>query len=630
MNKREKEIQEVLDRHVTLGVEAIFSAIYTGPGDDTISFYHLGNRIMMVMQVPMTFVVIKYVNDVPAEYYRTNHHPIHKKIVDKSIVKAISNPDRYFFNVWHRADDTSPISKYYLVALRADSSYRFEPMAVHKKVGPSIDVWTAASYKLGEILDGNRYLKYGDAFLLKLPRTLDGLERHERERLSTHAIGCAAGIDEEVKNYFDNALLKNSTRYDLSEHGVLDKVFQKIERNISRIGSRSHTTSAPKLTNFLLFSRDYFCDHGKSWRHGGNYNYNIRILLCSKQRAEIASYFEWMGSNRLLCESSFASQIDKTQSKLGATNILREINDLFWGYIEDGRIQELLVILSAYFSKYARSMADPVFEGASFYSAPFSNDLGLRRVFHDEKIPNTLRDLEENDIRVNDMLRVITCHYVMQGFVLGNDDPESMLQVMLNPIEVGGKVWAVAAFVTKNRSFGSKLQIPNNLANYESVWSKNYHIYRDINERFKKNLRTYMNRFFEETIGIIFVRWISDLKRGAKTSSRADLEDSLNRALNFLSCVFPYNVVQARIRYVPSKCFPWPSSAEDSLVEGESRHDRRALLGEHVAVYVDATELSCFPAAPGVSLKATAQFVDATDVAVAMTDATIRWAVPQT
>jgi len=207
-------------------------------------------------------------------------------------------------------------------------------------------------------------------------------------------------------------------------------------------------------------------------------------------------------------------------------------------------------------------------------------------------------------------------------------EDQTYLQIMLNPIEVGGRVWAVAGYATRSKDPRSEFASGKDIDQYDKYWSMNYHIYRDVNERMKKNLRTYMNRFYENFVAKQYEQWLYTLTSGGmkdgQKRSLTEAQDELNRILRSLSCVFPYNVVEGELKRTEEGI---PVPASESALEDPETGDkaRRALAGKHWATYMSVTDYSRFPPAPGVD--DTKTFVDIVDVAVAMTDRTIRLVV---
>lgn len=616
-----QEMEAMLNRQIILGVEAVYSAIYSGPKIETLSFHHILNRVMMLVQVPMTFVIMKHVEgNTYTEYFRTNRHPRHSEDIVKSIKS--SKPENYF-PLWH----TDEHEDFYLLVLKADSGregYKFPPLNVLKDITSEMNLWDLASYKLNAIFDAQNFSKYpgfskGIQEIIKSTRdslvSNDGKNSTVRMRVN--------GMYREKKDAFDEKLLRSNTDFkfqNLNRFGVIDRIFSKIKDNIWDVNDTvGGLDEMPTLTNFMLFARDYYDTPNHNWRHG-DYNYNLRMLVCDSQKLEIAQFLRGFLQNEESLRLRYKKELQLV-SNARSKKLAFEAEEVFWDYLrrgEDG-INDLLQILSEYLGEKTRSMADPVFDGVSFHRQPFANDGGMARCFNEkDELPASFSDLPPKSEIRHDLIRVILCQYLFDGMAAyANLANNLQLQIMLNPVEIGGRVWGVVAYTTRSFSPDTILAAKEDINNYEIFWLKNYHIYRDINERMKKNLRSYMNQLYENTVASRYVDVVNEFGLSTANYKISDLENSINRELWLLSCMFPYDVLKVRVRR-DEDTFPLPNSLSET-----GRH--RALAGRYWASHVEIdVSSSPFPAAPGVPSDATGVFVDRTDVAVAMSEALLR------
>ena len=615
------KLELMLRRQVILGIESIFSAVYSGPSLNTLSFTHILNRVMMLVQLPLTFVVVKREGDgAYAEYFRTNHHKRHQSAIDRA--RDDAQPSQYF-PIWH-SDSDEKEDKFYLLVLKADKSYEFKQLSRVDKVENSMNSWEIGSYKLSLIFDRSNYNHYRgfiDEVLTTIRKTkiVDDSKSDDLKSNDAHD----GAIREKIKAEFDRNLLSNKGSFlykDLRKNGVLDKVFQKIARNISDVNS-DRGRDSKGLTNFLLFVRDYHNTPAGPWRHN-SYDYSLRILLCDSQREEVRKFLRQLRDEKKVRRDRYMEELAEIEG--GPKSLATEIDEHFWAVLETGDAGEdkLLNILGGYLGKNVRSMADPVFDGLSFYRQPFANDGGIARCFPpNSTLPKSIRELQPDSESVADLLRVVLCQYLFDYMAApqkGDDPAKLQLQIMLNPIEVGGRVWGVVAYATRSHNPGEQLRTERDLESYDSYWSKNYHIYRDVNERMKKNLRSYMNAFYENFVAGLFGDWMKSLVT-QRNGTLVQVQNNLNHQLGLLACVFPYDVVKVELKKVDEDR-PVPSS---SVREWE----RRAMAGRCWAAFVSVTKQAVFPVAPGVLSDSTIGFVDATDVAVAMTDMLLRGAV---
>ncbi|MFP8778091.1 hypothetical protein [Hydrogenophaga sp. RWCD_12] len=628
-----KKLESMLHRQITLGVESIFSAVYSGPSLRTLSFTHVLNRVMMLVQLPITFVVMKRDESGGySEYFRTNHHRRHIEIIDKA--KDNADP-RNYFPLWHSSDEFEK-NNFALLVLKADKSYNFEQLLVVDSVSSKMNFWDVGSYKLSQIFKKDNYGHY-QGFVDRILMTVDntGANIKSSSDGDDQVVGRNINLSDDerlnffdqFKSEFDRNLLSNmglSEYTDLRKWGVLDKVFKKIKKNITDVNSES-TSREYGLTNFLLFARDYHDFPRDKLRHGC-YDYSLRILLCDSQKEEIKKkFFAGLKKQKGIYRNRYADELSGIDG--GVKKLAMEIDEYFWSVLESGEAGEerLIDLLGEYFGVGVRSMADPVFDGLSFYRQPFANDGGIARCFSPGvSRPDTIQELLPNTEELNDLLRVICCQYLFDYMATpgkAGNGTKLQLQVMLNPVEIGGRVWGVVAYATRSHNPNTYIKQEDDIRLYESYWTKNYHIYRDVNERMKKNLRSYMNSFYENFVARIYVRVMEKISSDQAQVHRrlVDIENGLNRQLGLLACVFPYDVVKVEFRK-DKDLYPVPSSRGPEL-------ECRAMAGRRWAAYVRAEGQEMFPVTPGVSPSSTSAFVDTKDVAVAMTDMLLREAV---
>jgi hypothetical protein len=641
-----KLLNRILDYQITLGAEALFDGVFSGPNPEQQSFHHLLNRVMMMAQVPITFIVYRNPGDgSPYEQtYIANRHPRHREKIE------IKYKDAHQY-LTHMIPLWGVSSNHYILVLKADS-YSFPELPRIEHIHLVDDAWSAAAYKIGKIFGAEQYDVYGPNFLRYLVESINRVEAPESSKRLP-----PMPMDKIAKQKFDRWILESATRWEVRGRGLIDRIFSKIEKNIISIANNEHNKQG-RLTNFILFSRDYDArvNDGNivDNKRYSDYDYNLRILLGSRQRQEIENHLRgWRESSiKDERERRYKNQLVKV-SNVSAKSLAIQVSDWFWELIQNDTMENrdlqgvnfLIDNLGAYFGPNARSMADPVFDGVSFFREPFANDGGMGRCFHKEPgnvtevIPSELSHVD--DVRKRDLLRIVTCQYLFESMATsaGNVEDGNHLQIMLNPLEVGGRVWGVVGYVTRSQGHEQKFMMDKQIWNYHHYWLQNYHVYGNVNERMKKNLRTHMNRFYESSVADVYNEWAMSKYKEYEQYLQAEAStervkrpvppnvSELKARMRELSCVFPYDVIELEPRLYPNDEWPTPLS-EDVLGSGVDAppEARTAPLALGLGVIVSAVPESCFPDAPGGR---TGFFVDAVDVAVTMTDGITREVVKQ-
>lgn len=618
-------LEIAVSNHIRLGAEAVFSGVFSGPSPNSLSFHHLLNRVMVVAQVPVTFIIFSTDSEPLREVYRSNNHPRHRAELDAVSEEAALRMD-LMIPLWDE------VGKYKLLVIKADD-YQFLPLIRQKQIPENPNAWDLAAYKIEKLLDGNQYKAYGPKFRSFFFRSIEKVDRGKTDRKVSKRLFAVPGSDF-IKEHFDTTMLKHDTRWRVLGRGVVDRIYTKLEKNILSISNPDNSNG--RLTNFVLFARDY-SNVDEGWLRYGCYDYRLRLMLGSRQKEEIRRHLrEWSrGGERYWREERFLQQVDRIADKGAAGMLAREVSDEFWRLLLSGDhgIDRLVDNLGDYFSKNSRSIADPVFDGVSFFRAPFAKDAGMGRCFDPgagRVIPDSFGDVLDQDT-INDLLRIVTCQYIFESMATHSEDRDGFLQIMLNPIEVGGRVWGVVGYVTRSRSPDVKFSdAPDGheyVSSYNAYWLQNYHIYQDVNERMKKNLRTYMNRFYEAAVAKAYAGVLRKLLSKADSEPGVDEDPvarekevcrELSQRFEALSCYFPYDVVKGEIRMSPLHKLVVPDSGRGVLGDGEPMESARtALFALGWGFLVDTEAASCFPDAPGGR---SGGFVDAVDVAVAMTE----------
>jgi hypothetical protein len=650
------QLLEVIDHHIKLTVEAIYTGMFAGPSPASVSFRHILSRIMILLQEPVTFVLFK-TNELGdrQEVYRANKHRRHKKYIDEKIAQAIdshSQVQSFFFDVFGMG--------YELLCLIAEADkqgrYQFNPLVVRSE-NPALLRWEIASYKLRKILEIEPFLIYKKRFATDLLGTLQRCADHEKSDTEADEIGSREGQLEDFYhpdydqarldgyNQFVQDLSRNTSEYSqLSQYGVIDKVFSKLKDNLLAIAaggfrppdSDSEVDERLPLTNFILFARDY---SEPIRRHGGDYDYQLRLIVCSRQETEWRHAFaHWKEFPHAISRESYLKLFDLPvqASSQEEVQLIRQtakrVNEYFWRFIDDGNIDAIIKVLKAPLSSSARSMADPVFDGVSYFRDPFSEG-GIKRCFaptddFKEDLKRQLQTLnsqsfDQQSSSWSDVLRVVACHYLFDAMTDPTTDKSQRasksdrLRIMLNPIEVGGRVWGVIGYLTQNYEIDPNAQNKDLIA-FDLYWRQNYHVYQDVNSRVKKNLRVDFLRLYEQTVSQTVTQMLEESIVHNKAYGRVNsqvFQELINHRLSALTCYFPYSSVKITFRKVfGPEDSPEPHGTLDQVTSRRfaiSGDKGDGTYGEYSSVFN-----LCYPEPPAMKVGAGEKFINLTNLAV--------------
>jgi hypothetical protein len=621
-------LQNIIDRQIALSVEAVWACLHAGPDPKSISFRHILNRIMILIQSPVTFVLFQNSEGKrPIRRYTFNKHPRHASDIN---ARAADSNIGQMFQLFG--------TEYYLLVLEAQAPYLFR--VISPPTGESthsVTMKDVVRLKLARITDEASYAWY-ERFKTLAANSIIACQDH-KEAVDNPIQPLRLKESSDDYSRFLRTLKSNTTQYELDGYGVVDRVYRKIKKGIESISGSGERNAT--LTNFILFIRDYAVPN--NYLRHGDYNYRLRILICSTQRSDLISFFEMQikGDRRQLQEAKKKEAYlfrYELEDKPYFNSIAKAAARKFFNILgqPDG-VSELLRILEAPFGITSRSMADPVFDGVTFFRDPFTQG-GYNRCFPEGHggLPFDELSSEHQD----DVLRVTICRHLFDGMAapplhrgsarqtrkqtLADEkniaENVDRLQIMLNPVELGGRVWCVIGHVTRSIKPEKSLTDQKTVDSLTSYWLENYHIYQTINERAKKNLRIYMSQLYEDTVGRVYKEEM--LKYLGQRVKSSTIEAAVNGRLQALSCVFPYDVVKVGLTPTANGK-PWPEGPAD----GSTEFSRRAIFSQKVVSVVSKQHNRVFPPAPGLAPGAAADFVSETDIAVAMSDAVLRGSI---
>lgn len=615
----EKYLQLVLRRHVTLGVESIYASIFASINHDRISIYHILNELLAIIQMPISLVIL----DKNSEEYRLlNKFPLDKDQIERKVAESKENGTMYF-DMW----DTN----YKLLVLMArpnkktaEQNYSFDILEKIEDATTVINYWDAAAYKLKKILELD---KYGAADRNRLRGIINDAickifvakESSDSEDFENKYVST------KIKNEFYKSLTTDATEYQIEDNGIIDKLYKRVAANYREVTGAANTQKEGKICNFLLFNRDYteHASNKKYYRHNA-YKHCVQVLLCNTQKKEIVRYFEW-----LKIEQNYEAEFAKILNNLASCEN-KWVQDFCEISVEFKKVlfavggsDEIVKIIESPCSQEVRSIADSVFDGLSVYRTPFATDAGIRRYYplKDRGILNGTNlspeidiqeDLKEKGEKRNDLLGLVALQFLFEAMSDDESNNSNLtIQVMLNPVEVGGRLWGVTCYVTKVPNLeDSKLQTEVQIEAFNKFWLQNYHIHHHVNQKMLRSLRSYMNTLYEKTVADVYRDWYDYLVTQPARLEVSDAEKVLNSMLFALTELFPYNAVSAKIKRLEPDEISVPSKDAPNM----------AYIGTKYGALVNVSDYSQFATPIGVDTSSLKGHVDNVDVAIRITE----------
>lgn len=614
---QEKALKDVLAHQISLARELIFSATLAGRDPKSISFHHIINRLMTILQLQVGFVVLKKETQNYELVYISNTDSKHREIIGKNTTAAIashSKPQNVKISLTDDSNtDAKPFNEIFypifntnysigvLKCLKKDE-YDFEWIYRIDDIENVKNGWDVAGYKMARILSYEEYRdKYiGGNFYTALKGALDRFEKLNDDYSPTEALADmekskqdfwkdiykgkkelseqTKKIIAETKNKFETKLLVDYTteEYGIVGKSIVDTIYQKSVPNIKHVVGE---TVEAKLDNFFLLTRFY--ENKNYLRYKQNYDYCLRVAVCKSQRNAFIECFKRLFDNEFSKLDQFAKRIRNkeedspiniivdavidTIKKISKFENIGKLSDTGISIADKEAISGLLVdIISKPLSPYTKSIADGVFTGGvSFFRQPFREDLALGRsglsineaseylksslLFKEamksyDSFKNYIEDIynqSEEEQKYFDFFRSFLCRLLFEDMTPPIHEEEEKSQyklfIMMNPIEIGGKVLAVATYLTRARDPSEEFKSPEDVRYFNKYWLQNYHISENVNDRIKRVIRMDMEKQYIESCAAVYKECLENC-----LSQKIFVINDFYIRLKILSLFYPY------------------------------------------------------------------------------------------
>lgn len=600
--KFETLVRPELDRRIQLVATSIAGGFLSGDNPETTSFRHIINRVMVLVQMPMCFVLHKLKANKLEVQCNFNNHSRDAEQIQKCINRIQNKTD--LFQLFG--------TDYYLQAIVVDKksgSHDFRTLSYIKGKTPTTTE-ELATYQLREVLAIDKYVSYGPYFIETLLKPCLERTRKSPKPEPKQDLGIPKKVFKDVGERFDTVLLRNKDSdlaSDFKNNGYLDRIFKKISGNLKQVAAMTIDNAnldKQRPTNYLLFLRDYAVPITYS-RHFNNYDYQIRIALCERQKEDCIKYF-----NKLLREKNkkpngqrflYSAQLDQHYANSAFKELATDLDAYFWNEM-DSKLEEneatrfngFIKIIEAYFGDESRSVADSVFsDGVVFFRRPFA-DGGLGRCFPAKEqtsstfaYPKSLQEIQDNPTKwgeiEKDLKRMVISFYWYQGMVTEGDPDNRELGIMLTPVEVGNRIWCVVGYFT---SLYKTTEARNGegktiaLESSRSAWNNNYLIFQEVSARVKRELRHSMANCYKDMAAYYYAS-IADPANWdgiyeSSTTANDDeklklLEQWVNLRLRTLTAYFSHDEIQLEVREGRGS----PRKQDETLEKAVNRHQKK-------------------------------------------------------
>lgn len=329
------KIKPELDRRVHLMTASVVGSFLTGDNPNETSFRHVLNRVMVLLQMSITFLIFEKIGGRYMGRYMFNRHPRDREEIKRCVWGQRADGTRYKNDEGKERNLLSPFqlfgTQYYLFAVvigKKKGKHNFYPLFSNEKDSRPSTANDLAAYQLEKILSAKSYESYGGRIYEKLEASIKACCREndsihswelgkrvqdvqvEDTQISKRSIEPKLLLD--VEHHMRVMLLENKDPLllpNMRENGYMDRVFRKIGSNLDLISGLSNQAKSSKTrigeysdkrpANYVIFLRDYgagtnYKRHASSTDPG--YDYRVRIAIADKQKKDIWQYFHYLKS----------------------------------------------------------------------------------------------------------------------------------------------------------------------------------------------------------------------------------------------------------------------------------------------------------------------------------------------
>lgn len=485
-------------RRIDLIRHSIYANILSSGDTYKLSFYRIINRICILVQLPICFLIYEDEGNkyVKSDKILTHDDEFFKKLHEsESIAKhsykktdisiAKNNSSGELFRIFE--------TKYYVMVFYPNHNSIVEPNFINFD---SVKSPSAANETISCAKD---YIYYciRDVF------SVENTSNHTLSDRISELVEESINAVNRVTHKYKRLKAPKSTEYKIDENKIFSSIYQKHRDSIllssKIIESKSQPKSKSSIPNIILYYRDYRRIRKNNALRSNKYNHNIKILICDEQKKDWLKSLNQIIKNPLPDASPQSIKLNKNHylhyvydvendcpkvsmetyiSAIEAYSLFRNI--LMGNHIVSVGSESnltgpdaIIKIIGEYFGDSTVSFADSVFNNKTVYFRKIFEGGGLDRVGFDN----------ESNMLMNDKVRIVAAHYLLSDMVDSEHSSSSKnsLYVMLLPVQVSGTEWGVIGNVVSinvERSYNDK-----------AVWDHIYFLFESVAISIEKELR---------------------------------------------------------------------------------------------------------------------------------------------
>jgi hypothetical protein len=561
-----------LDNRIAIIKAGIYDIFFTSNDPKTISFTVILNRILILIQKPITFVIYKknekgnydryfnfvkdgwHKNDFLSElkkfeeddYYSNYLFPTYSKKYKLAVFKVDRNEHK-------NENEENRKSKFKYVKNKSTKLDLKYYLSLDKDKDKDKDK-NYIRYMMLSIFEG----KYSNYFVDTAEKSIDSISQDfYGNKIESY------NKKEFYKNDYFNLenFYAEKLKFRKSIDESINKAFLKVKESTKIINSLclensqyNESYESLDLANILFFVRDYSdLDFSKDLislkkrrveihKKFDGYDYTIRVCIPDSQREEIQKYFS----------ESFESKFNNDEIikfyKKRDRNIKNVLDKWFWSEFykdktpnKENFTKNIIDILSSDLGKYARSFTDPCFQnGLVHFRLPFENG-GFDRagIFKEELDITEMEQIHPE--RLDDAKRIVISYYLFQG--MRKISKEEELSIVMIPIELNGRIFGVTTHILVNKYYADSKVIHSG-----DSWQSMYYLYSGIGNRIERNVRKSLKASFSKIVSENFFNFFKITTETAFRTyqSQIDYDEIINYGNNIsfiLSLFIPYGYV---------------------------------------------------------------------------------------